>query len=91
VEALHPQRRFAAIAANLLWSELAPVLPAIAELLVPEGRAVFSGLLESQAPELVAAAAPHGLREERRLRRVDASDVAWVALLMIREPAPPRR
>lgn len=91
VEALHPQRRFAAIAANLLWSELAPVLPAIAQLLVPDGHAVFSGLLESQAPELVAAAGSHGLREERRLRRVDASDVTWVALVMIRETAAPRR
>ena len=39
---------FDAVLANMIWEESAPLVPAIAALLAPGGRAVFSGILDER-------------------------------------------
>jgi ribosomal protein L11 methyltransferase len=89
--ALAPGRRFDWIAANLLLSELRPLLAPMAAHLAGDGVLVLSGLLAEQAPEVRERAAALGFREEQTLRRADASGAMWVALVMCREGAGPRR
>jgi len=91
VEALAPDSRFDVVAANLLASELRPVLPAIADHLRPGGRVVLSGLLDEQLPDVLARARSLGLHALDTRRRTDASGAVWAALVMRREPAAPQR
>jgi ribosomal protein L11 methyltransferase len=91
IDALHPGARFDVVAANLLVSELLPVLPAIAAHLRPGGRLVLAGLLDGQLAEVLARARSLGLASLDTLRRSDASGAIWAALVMRREPAAARR
>lgn len=70
---------YALILANILARPLAAMAPAIARHLSPGGRAVLSGLLESQGPWLVAACRAQGLALEARI----ALD-GWTTLIFVK-------
>jgi ribosomal protein L11 methyltransferase len=72
--------RFDLVVANLLSSELRPILDALVARVAPGGALVVSGLLESERDAVGADLAAHGLRvaDTRSLR--DARGDAWLAL-----------
>ena len=75
---------FDLVVANLLRSELVPLLPAIAARTRPGGMAALSGLLEEERPSIEACAQAVGLRAAAwRLLR-DAGGDRWLALVMRR-------
>lgn len=80
VEALYGTR-FDLALANLLRSELLPVLAPLAAALRPGGHAVFSGLLASERAEVEAALARAGLAVRARREERDPSGDAWLGLL----------
>lgn len=86
IEALAPGARFDLVLANLLRTELLPILPALAGVLREGGRAVFSGLLVAEGPEVEARLAAEGLAVEARREETDATGDAWLALLTRRAP-----
>lgn len=67
------------ILANILARPLIELMPEIANAVAPGGRVVLSGLLKSQAPLVVGAAASRGLALERRFDRSE-----WATLLLAR-------
>jgi ribosomal protein L11 methyltransferase len=67
---------FELIVANVLSSVLVPLLPAFAGSLTAGGRVVLGGILETEAPRVVAAAAAVGLPLEAE----DREDGWWTAL-----------
>lgn len=73
--------RFDLVLANLLRSELEPVLPALAASARPDGAVVLSGLLEAESDALERSLEASGLRREGMRRRDDASGVPWCAWL----------
>jgi len=87
IEALALDVRFGLVVANLLRSELTPLLPALARAAAPDARIVLSGLLAGECADVTAAAARVGLRALGVRHRRDASGVLWAALLMTTAPA----
>ena len=73
-------RGFDLVLANLLRSELEPLVPRLAALLAPTGRAVFSGLLVSELGRFEALLECHGLSAQATREREEGGD-AWTALL----------
>lgn len=55
---------FEVILANMIWEEISPILPALRKLLAPEGRAVFSGVLDERQAVAEAGLAAAGLTVE---------------------------
>jgi ribosomal protein L11 methyltransferase len=86
LDAIAARPRFHGIVANLLRRELEPLLAGIAERLLPEGFAVFAGLLEADRAEVEALARKAGLAAEGVRARDDASGARWIGLLMRRAP-----
>jgi ribosomal protein L11 methyltransferase len=72
--------------ANLLRSELLPLLPAIASRTRPRGVAIFSGLLESERDAIEPELARAGLRVEAARTESDAAGDCWLGLLTRRQP-----
>ena len=85
--ALRSDARFDLVVANMLWSEIQPLLSALALHLRVGGRLIVSGLLEEQRVGLERAAAGHGLRVDLARQRVDANSARWIGLIMRRERA----
>lgn len=79
--ALAPGLDFDLLLANLLRSEMLPLLPALAARTRAGGRALFSGLLASEGPDVEARLAAAGLHVESRREATDAGGEAWVAFL----------
>ena len=77
--------------ANLLRSEVLPILPALAAALAPGARAVFSGLLGSERDEMEAALSAARLAVERTCSEPDPSGDEWLGLLTRRGPRRARR
>jgi ribosomal protein L11 methyltransferase len=77
--------RFDLIAANLLSSLLVEMAPALAAALAPAGHAVVSGILDVEAPDVVAAFAARGLHESSRVTGGGAGE--WVSLDLVRAPS----
>jgi ribosomal protein L11 methyltransferase len=75
---------FALVVANLLRSELLPLLGDIAQRTAREGHAVLSGLLAAELPRVEEACARAGLRRLAARERADASGERWAALLTAR-------
>jgi ribosomal protein L11 methyltransferase len=75
---------FDLVLANLLESELMPLLPEIAARTAFGGRAVLSGLLESQRPGVLAAAQVVGLRALGARECADANGDRWTSVLVTR-------
>jgi ribosomal protein L11 methyltransferase len=78
---------FDLVLANLLRTELQPILPAVVAALRPGGRAVLSGLLASEADEMGVALAAAGLAVDERRDEADPSGERWLGLVT-RRPAP---
>jgi ribosomal protein L11 methyltransferase len=66
VAALAPAACFDLALVNVVPAEIAGDLPALVTLLAPGAVAIFSGILETQEAEALAALARHGLRERTR-------------------------
>jgi ribosomal protein L11 methyltransferase len=76
-----PPAAFDLVVANLLESEMLPLLEGIAAHTAFGGAAVLSGLLAEQVGRATDAAAAAGLRRVGVRERTDATGDTWVALL----------
>ena len=85
--ALADSARFELVVANLLRSELEPLLGDLARCTLPGGRVVLAGLLATDCPAIEAQACRVGLRARTLRKRPDENSVCWAAPLMLREPA----
>jgi ribosomal protein L11 methyltransferase len=78
--------RFDWVLANLIRTEMEPIVSAIAAAVAPGGQVVLSGLLRDEQEQVSAVFAPLGLTPEparhRDLR--DATGDHWIALVMSR-------
>jgi ribosomal protein L11 methyltransferase len=75
---------FDLVLANLLRSEVLPILPELARRLRSGGRAVFSGLLASDRPEMEAALARVGLTIAEAREERDGTGDVWLGLVTTR-------
>jgi ribosomal protein L11 methyltransferase len=85
--ALADVARFDLVLANLLRSELEPLMGDLARCARPGGRVVLAGLLATDAPAIEARAHRVGARALSLRERPDGDGVPWAAPLMLREPA----
>jgi ribosomal protein L11 methyltransferase len=76
--------RFELVLANLLRTELLPILPELAARVAPRGHAVLSGLVSGEREEVERALGACGLRVVAERRRDDAGGTRWIALLTAR-------
>ena len=74
-------RPFDLALANLLRSELLPILGEVAAALRPGGRAVLAGLLVAEREEMTRALAGAGLSVETALEERDPSGDEWLGLV----------
>ncbi len=81
LSALSHSASFELILANLLRSELQPLIPELSERLRPGGRAIFSGLLASDVPRIAEDLATAGLARCGERSRRDGNGEVWVGLL----------
>ncbi|RIK93806.1 MAG: 50S ribosomal protein L11 methyltransferase, partial [Proteobacteria bacterium] len=72
--------RFDLVVANLISSELRPILAALAARVAPGGALVVSGLLEAERADVGAALAALGLGVVAERCERDARGDAWLAL-----------
>jgi len=79
-----PHARFDCVVANLLKSEMLPLIPAMAAATKPAGCAVVAGLLEADADAVKGAFEDAGMARAGERTRLDANGDRWVALLMRR-------
>lgn len=83
--ALDPRARgFDLVLANLLSSELCPILPALAARVAPGGVAVLSGLLQRERAAITPALAAQGLHVADVRTATDERGDAWLALMASR-------
>jgi ribosomal protein L11 methyltransferase len=75
---------FDLVLANLLRSEVLPILPDLARRLRPGGHAVLSGLLVAEREEMAAALGRTGLRITAAREERDGTGDAWLGLLTTR-------
>jgi ribosomal protein L11 methyltransferase len=75
---------FDLVVANLLRTEMLPMLDGIAARVRPGGFAVFSGLLETERESVGEALCAAGLRESGVRSRADANGDSWSAIVTIR-------
>jgi ribosomal protein L11 methyltransferase len=78
---------FDLVVANLLRSELLPLVSALAAQTRPGGQAVFSGLLAGERDRAETALAGVGFGTPRVRQAEDADGECWVSLLMRRRDA----
>jgi ribosomal protein L11 methyltransferase len=83
LEALEPVG-FDLVVANLLKSEMLPLIAGIAERTRPGGHAIFAGLLASEADEVRGALEAVGFEPAGVREADDANGDRWTALLMRR-------
>ena len=85
IEALATERaRAPLVVANLLKREMLPIASAIAGLVAPGGRLVLSGLLESDAVEVLSCLGALGLVECEAPRTLDDATGRWIGLCLAR-------
>jgi ribosomal protein L11 methyltransferase len=75
---------FDLVRANLLRSEVLPILPDLAARLRPGGHAVLSGLLVAEREEMAAALAREGLHIAGAREEHDVAGDSWLGLLTAR-------
>ncbi len=80
LDALVPAMRFEVVLANMIRSELEPLLPGLAARLAVGGSLLLSGLLAGEEGRIGAALGAQGLRIAATRRATDASGDAWLAL-----------
>lgn len=82
LDALGPRAGcFELVIANVISSELRPILAALVACVAPGGVAIFSGLLASERDAITAALAGHGLRVIDARQERDARGDEWLALM----------
>jgi len=79
-------RGFNLVLANMLYTELLPVLGSIASRTRPRGAAIFSGLLEGERDAMERALAGVGFRVEATRTETDTAGDCWLGLLTRRQP-----
>ena len=79
-------RRFDVVLANMLYTELLPLLGSIASRTRPQGVSIFSGLLEGERDAMEGALARVGLCVEATRTETDTAGDRWLALLTRRQP-----
>jgi len=85
LDALGPHAgRFEVVVANVITSELWPMLGELVQRVAPNGVAVFSGLLGAEREAVGAALARHALRVVDERRERDARGDEWLALIATR-------
>ena len=85
LDALGPRAgRFDVVVANVISSELRPILAALIERVTADGVAIFSGLLAAERETIGAALAGYGLRVVDERRERDLRDDEWLALTATR-------
>jgi ribosomal protein L11 methyltransferase len=77
---------FDLVLANLLRSELEPLLPGLARALAREGTLILSGLLDTERALLEPRLAALGLEVEEARRRRDATGDEWLGLALRASP-----
>lgn len=90
-QALASQAEFDLVLANMLRSELEPLIEDFARHLRAGGQLVLAGLLATDCDAISRLADRYELRTQGTRQRDDDDGVAWSALLMRREPAPANR
>jgi ribosomal protein L11 methyltransferase len=65
------------VLANIISSAIRHLLPAISHALAPGGRAIISGILREELPDMLAALSEAGWRVEQE----DAEDIWWTAAI----------
>ncbi len=75
---------FELVVANVISSELRPILGALVARVSANGVAVFSGLLLAERESIGDLLARHGLRVIDERRELDARDDEWLALIATR-------
>ena len=78
--------RFDLVLANMLYTELLPLLGSIASCTRRQGAAIFSGLLEGERDAMEGSLARVGLRVEAARTETDTAGDCWLGLLTRREP-----
>jgi ribosomal protein L11 methyltransferase len=82
LDALGPRAgTFELVIANVISSELRPILAALVARVAPGGAAIFSGLLASERDAITAELAEHGLRVIDARQERDARGDEWLALM----------
>jgi len=79
-------RRFDLVLANMLYTELLPLLGSIASRTRPRGAAIFSGLLEGERDAMERSLARAGLRVEATRTETDTAGDCWLGLLTRCQP-----
>jgi ribosomal protein L11 methyltransferase len=79
-------RSFDVVLANMLRTELLPLLGSIASRTRPQGVSIFSGLLADEREEMERSLARVGFRVEAARTESDAAGDCWLGLLTRREP-----
>jgi ribosomal protein L11 methyltransferase len=79
-------RSFDLVLANMLRTELLPLLESIASRTRPRGVAIFSGLLESERDAMERSLAGVGFRVEATRTETDTAGDCWLGLLTRRQP-----
>ncbi len=79
-------RRFDLILANMLYTELLPLLGPIASRTRPRGIAIFSGLLEGERDAMERSLAGAGLDVEATRTETDTAGDCWLGLLTRCQP-----
>jgi ribosomal protein L11 methyltransferase len=65
------------VVANIISSVVERLLPAIGDALAPGGRAIISGILREELPEMMSALTAAGWRVEHE----DVEDIWWTAAI----------
>jgi ribosomal protein L11 methyltransferase len=79
-------RRFDLVLANMLSTELLPLLGSIATRTRPQGVAIFSGLLEGERDAMERSLGQAGFRIEATQTETDPAGDCWLGLLTRRRP-----
>jgi len=80
LDALHPAARFDVVVANMIRSELEPLLPALLRATARDGRLVVAGLLAGERARFEAELLARGARIDGELDERDERGDHWIAL-----------
>jgi ribosomal protein L11 methyltransferase len=75
---------FDLVLANLLRRELTPIVPALSECVIAQGRVVLSGLLAEEQERVEAIMATSGFETQGARFVQDSTGDRWLSLLMLR-------
>ena len=74
--------QFDLVVANLIRTELSPLIPGITSAMARGSQVILSGLLQVEQQEVIAAFNDHDVVLEDFREEEDDSGISWVSLLM---------